>query len=159
MALEQAEESAQAAVAAWVAALAGSCPGSGGGIGGGVFRVGGGVSAPVVLVNPSPEYSEEARKAKYQGIVVLWLVVGSDGKPRDLKVRAAWDGTGSESYRSRPSLALPACDEGRNTGGGADQRGGQLPPVLRELLVDVPKERGNVPLSFCLQGCTGVRFA
>ena len=61
-------------------------PGRGGGIGGGVFRVGGGVSAPRVLENPSPDYSEEARKAKYQGTVVLWLIVDSNGKPRDVKV-------------------------------------------------------------------------
>jgi len=40
-------------------------PGEGGGVGGGVFRVGGGVSAPVVLYKVDTEYSEEARKAKY----------------------------------------------------------------------------------------------
>ena len=64
-------------------------PGRGGGIGGGVFRVGGGVSAPRALDTPDPEYSEEARKAKYQGTVVLWLIVGPDGKPRDIKVARA----------------------------------------------------------------------
>lgn len=61
-------------------------PGRGGGIGGGVFRVGGGVSAPRVLENPSPDYSEEARKAKYQGTVVLWLIVDANGRPRDVRV-------------------------------------------------------------------------
>ena len=61
-------------------------PGSGGGIGGGVFRVGGGVSAPRAIFTPDPDYSEEARKAKYQGTVVLWLIVGPDGRPRDVKV-------------------------------------------------------------------------
>jgi len=61
-------------------------PGSGGGIGGGVFRVGGGVSAPKATYAPDPEYSEEARKAKFQGTCVLWLVVGPDGRPRDIKV-------------------------------------------------------------------------
>ncbi len=61
-------------------------PGRGGGIGGGVFRVGGGVSAPRVLSSPDPEYSEEARKAKYQGVCVLWLIVGPDGHPRDVRV-------------------------------------------------------------------------
>lgn len=58
-------------------------PGSGGGIGGGVFKVGGGVSAPKEVYAPEPEYSEEARKAKYQGTVVLWVVIGPDGRPRD----------------------------------------------------------------------------
>ncbi|HEX8816713.1 MAG TPA: energy transducer TonB [Terriglobales bacterium] len=62
-------------------------PGSGGGIGGGVFRVGGGVSAPRIIYQPDPEYSEEARKAKYSGTCVLWLVVGPDGHPRDIQVR------------------------------------------------------------------------
>jgi periplasmic protein TonB len=61
-------------------------PGRGGGIGGGVFRVGGGVSAPRPISTPDPEYSEEARKAKYQGTCVLWLVVGPDGKPRDIRI-------------------------------------------------------------------------
>ncbi len=61
-------------------------PGSGGGTGGGVFQIGGGVSAPRPLFTPDPEYSEEARRAKHQGTVVLWLVVGPDGRPRDLRV-------------------------------------------------------------------------
>ena len=59
-------------------------PGSGGGTGGGVFRVGGGVSAPRPIYSPDPEYSEEARKAKYQGVVVLAVVIGPDGRPRDI---------------------------------------------------------------------------
>jgi protein TonB len=62
-------------------------PGHGGGTGGGAFRVGGGVSAPKAIYSPDPEYSEEARKAKYQGTCVLWLVVGPDGKPRDIRVQ------------------------------------------------------------------------
>jgi TonB family protein len=64
-------------------------PGRGGGFGGGLFRVGGGVSAPRALDTPDPEYSEEARKAKYQGTVVLWLIVDPSGKPRDVKVARA----------------------------------------------------------------------
>ena len=61
-------------------------PGYGGGIGGGVYRVGGGVSAPRAIYDPDPEYSEEARKAKYQGTVMLSVIVGPDGRPRDLRV-------------------------------------------------------------------------
>ncbi len=60
--------------------------GHGGGYGGGAYRVGGGVSAPRVIYQPDPEYSEEARKAKYQGTVVLWVVVGADGRPREMRV-------------------------------------------------------------------------
>jgi TonB family protein len=61
-------------------------PGHGGGAGGGAYRVGGGVSAPKPIYAPDPEYSEEARKVKHMGTVVLWLVVGPDGKPRDIRV-------------------------------------------------------------------------
>ncbi len=61
-------------------------PGYGGGIGGGVFKVGGGVSAPRALFTPDPEYSEEARKAKYQGTCILWLIVDQNGRPREVKV-------------------------------------------------------------------------
>ncbi len=64
-------------------------PGWGGGIGGGAYRVGGGVSAPRALYAPDPEYSEEARKAKYQGTVVLWVVVGPDGRPHEIRVQRA----------------------------------------------------------------------
>lgn len=60
--------------------------GYGGGIGGGVFRVGGGVSAPRPIYDPDPEYSEEARKAKFQGTVMLSVIIGPDGRPRDLRV-------------------------------------------------------------------------
>ncbi len=60
--------------------------GRGGGYGGGLFRVGGGVSAPKALFTPDPEYSEEARKAKYQGVVVLWLVVDQNGRPQQVKI-------------------------------------------------------------------------
>ena len=61
-------------------------PGRGGGIGGGVYSVGGGVSAPKPIYAPDPDYSEEARKAKYQGTVVLWVIVGADGHPHEIRV-------------------------------------------------------------------------
>ncbi|MCL5746432.1 MAG: energy transducer TonB, partial [Acidobacteria bacterium] len=61
-------------------------PGEGGGVGGGVFRVGGGVTAPTLLYKVEPEYSEEARKAKYQGTVVLYVEVDPSGHARNLRV-------------------------------------------------------------------------
>jgi TonB family protein len=62
-------------------------PGEGGGIGGGPFRVGGGVTAPLVLHKVEPEYSEEARKAKYQGTVLLYIEVDPSGRATNIKVQ------------------------------------------------------------------------
>jgi periplasmic protein TonB len=62
-------------------------PGEGGGTGGGIFHVGGGVSPPRPTYSPEPEFSEEARKAKYQGVVTLALVVGTDGRPTNIRVQ------------------------------------------------------------------------
>jgi periplasmic protein TonB len=61
-------------------------PGEGGGVGGGVFQVGGGVTAPALLQKVEPEYSEEARKAKYQGVVVLYVEVDPNGRAQNLRV-------------------------------------------------------------------------
>jgi TonB family protein len=61
-------------------------PGSGGNMGGGAYRIGGGVSPPSILFKVEPEYSEEARKAKFQGTVLLFVVVDEKGNPRDIKI-------------------------------------------------------------------------
>jgi TonB family protein len=61
-------------------------PGEGGGTGGGVYSVGGNVTAPVPIYKPDPPYSEEARKAKYQGTVVVLIVVDAAGNVADAKV-------------------------------------------------------------------------
>lgn len=64
-------------------------PGEGGGVGGGVYHVGGGVSPPRAIYSPDPEFSEEARKAKYQGTCTLMLVVDTDGRPRNIRVASS----------------------------------------------------------------------
>jgi protein TonB len=61
-------------------------PGNGVGIGGGVYRVGGAVSQPAVIFKVDPEYSEEARKAKYSGTVMLAVIVDAEGHARDIHV-------------------------------------------------------------------------
>jgi TonB family protein len=61
--------------------------GAGAGIGGGVFRVGGGVSAPIVIHKVEPEYTEEARAAKYQGTVLLYIEIGPEGTATNIKVQ------------------------------------------------------------------------
>ncbi len=68
-------------------------PGEGGGTGGGVygiggavFRAGGGVTGPVLLYKVEPEYSDEARKAKFQGTVVLYAEVDPSGRAVNVRV-------------------------------------------------------------------------
>ena len=60
--------------------------GEGGGVGGGVFHTGGGVTAPALLSKVEPEYSEEARKAKYQGVVLLYVEVAPNGRAQNVRV-------------------------------------------------------------------------
>jgi TonB family protein len=60
--------------------------GHGGGIGGGAYHVGGGVSRPRAIFSPDPEFSDEARKNKHQGTVLLHLIVGADGKTSNIQV-------------------------------------------------------------------------
>jgi len=61
-------------------------PGTGGNTGGGVYRVGGGVSAPVPIFTPEAEFSDEARRAKYQGVCLVSLIVDAQGNPQNVHV-------------------------------------------------------------------------
>ena len=61
-------------------------PGRDGGFGGEAFSGANQVTGPRAIYSPDPEYSEEGRKTKQQGIVVLSLVVDPDGRPRDIRV-------------------------------------------------------------------------
>ena len=66
---------------------AGLGPGSGGGTGGGAFHAGvNGVGLPSCFYMPNPPYSEEARKAKYSGTVLVQAIVQLDGRLTDLHV-------------------------------------------------------------------------
>jgi TonB family protein len=61
-------------------------PGFDGGSGGEAYRPGGGVIAPIATFKPEPEYSEEARKAKWSGTVSLQIIVDATGAPKDIRV-------------------------------------------------------------------------
>jgi periplasmic protein TonB len=61
-------------------------PGEGGGYGGGLMHLGGGVSAPSLIYAPDPEFSDEARRAKYQGICLVGLIVDAQGNPQQVHV-------------------------------------------------------------------------
>ena len=61
-------------------------PGEGGNTGGGLRRVGDGVSAPKAIYQPEAEFSDEARRAKYEGTVVVTLIVDANGNPQNVHV-------------------------------------------------------------------------
>ena len=61
-------------------------PGSGGNTGDGVKQIGGGVSAPVLVYGFEPEFSEEARRAKFSGNVLVSLWVDEKGVPLHVHV-------------------------------------------------------------------------
>jgi TonB family protein len=52
----------------------------------GIYHIGGEVSAPKVLRRVEPEYSEEARKAKWQGTVLLSVIIDDHGIVQAVKV-------------------------------------------------------------------------
>lgn len=60
-------------------------PGSGTGAGG-PFRVGGGVREPVLIYRTLPDYTEEARKNRIEGIVLLQIVVRANGSVDNAKI-------------------------------------------------------------------------
>ena len=64
----------------------GAGPGSGGGYGGGLMSVGGGVSAPQVIHSVQPEFTDDARRANYQGNVSVQLIVDSEGNPQNVRL-------------------------------------------------------------------------
>jgi TonB family protein len=90
----------------------GNGPGYGPGADGGIFVPGvGGVTAPVPLVTPDAEFSDEARRQKYQGVCTLSVIVDAQGLVKDVRVvsplgmgldekarEAVW------KYRFRPAM-------------------------------------------------------
>lgn len=51
-----------------------------------VYKIGSGVSKPVPIYKPEPLYTEAARKAKFQGTVVLAAVIDPQGNAKDVRV-------------------------------------------------------------------------
>jgi TonB family protein len=76
-----------------------------------IEKIGPGVSAPVPLINVEPEFTEVARKARYQGIVLVSIIVDTQGMPRNPKVvRALGMGLDEKAieavkkYRFKPAM-------------------------------------------------------
>ena len=100
-------------------------PGSGGNTGGGPRHIGGGVSAPVLIYSVEPEFSEEARKAKVAGNVLVNLWVDTNGNPSHVHViRGVGMGLDEKAMDAvRQYKFKPAMENGK--------------PVLVELNVEV----------------------
>jgi protein TonB len=97
-------------------------PGEGGNVGGGLRRVGDGVTAPKPIFQPEAEFSDEARRAKYEGTVVVTLIVDANGNPQNVHVsRTLGMGLDEKAveavqkYRFKPAM---------------DQRTGKPVPVM-----------------------------
>jgi len=50
------------------------------------LRVGGDIAPPQKIFHPRPDYTEDARRAQVQGVVILEAIVDKDGSVRDVKV-------------------------------------------------------------------------
>jgi protein TonB len=94
---------------------AGVGAGSNGNTSGGVRRIGGGVSAPEVLFAPEPEFSEEARKSKVSGNVLVYLQVDEQGRPIHVRVlRGLGMGLDEKALEAvRQYRFKPAMEDGR----------------------------------------------
>ena len=51
-----------------------------------IYHVGGDVSAPKLIFAADPEFSEEAKRAKYQGVCVSAAIVDAQGNPQRVQV-------------------------------------------------------------------------
>ena len=51
------------------------------------YRVGNGITAPQLLFKVEPQYTEEARAAKFQGTVLLYIEVQPDGRATNIRVQ------------------------------------------------------------------------
>jgi TonB family protein len=103
-----------------------------------IAKVGPGISPPRVTYAPEPEFSETARSAGYQGVSTLGLIVGVDGKPRNIRVlNALGMGLDEKAVEAVRSWRFsPALKDGK--------------PVAVEIAVEV---------DFHLYGAAGSRFA
>jgi TonB family protein len=43
-------------------------------------------AAPKATYSPTPPYSEDAKRAEIEGTVILWAVIGTDGRAHDIRV-------------------------------------------------------------------------
>jgi TonB family protein len=74
-------------------------------------QIGGSVAAPLLIYMVSPEYTPEAKAAKFNGIVLVHLIVDQDGRPQKVQVlRDVGMGLGEQAalavkqYKFKPAM-------------------------------------------------------
>jgi protein TonB len=65
----------------------------------GKYHLGDGVSAPKLLFAPDPEYTDEARHRRVQGVTVISLTVDISGHPQDVRVTRSMAEDVKEKYK------------------------------------------------------------
>jgi periplasmic protein TonB len=93
--------------------------GSGGGTGGGVYRPGGAVSAPRLIKEVKPRYTDEALRNMIQGTVVLEAVVTGDGCASQIRVVRSLDRSGLDE-EAVAAVAQWRFEPGRLAGAPVD---------------------------------------
>jgi periplasmic protein TonB len=90
-------------------------PGEGGNAGGGLYQIGGRVSAPQLIHSVEAEFSDEARRAKYQGVCLVSLIVDAQGNPQNIRVvRALGMGLDEKAIEAiRQYKFKPAMKDGK----------------------------------------------
>lgn len=73
----------------------------------GIYKSGGGVTTPKVLYQPTPEYSEIARKQKISGVAFISIIVDAQGNPVNVHItKSIADTVGNNKKKHAAALSL-----------------------------------------------------
>ncbi len=51
-----------------------------------IYKIGGNISAPQIIHSVAAQFTDEARRAKYQGVCLIGLIVNAQGNPVNVHV-------------------------------------------------------------------------
>ncbi len=87
---------------------------------------------PQPLFTPEAEFSDEARRAKYQGEVMISLIVDAQGNPQNPHVvRPLGMGLDEKALEAVRQVQIQAGAQGwAHTGSGSGDDCGEFPPLL-----------------------------
>ena len=80
-----------------------------------VYKIGGEISPPVVRHQVEPQYSEQGRRKRLEGAVLLGIIVDANGRPKDIRIiRALGSGLDEEAISAvRKWRFEPALKDGK----------------------------------------------